>query len=249
MSVVPSPAVARRRPALWSWVVAASGGLLVAIAVAVGVWWGASSHTRVTTFDARGTIPQVVLDLAGADLALSGGDADAPIRVERTDRYAFDHAARARRRLQGGRLTVSSRCPRVLLGECRASYRVTVPPNVELTVRATSGDVVLDGFRGTAHVTTTTGRVVVGGYCGFGLTVRTVSGDVDAAAVCAPERMALRSTEGGVRAVVPPGSYRIDAASNTGAHSVRGLTSAEGSSFQIQALSGSGDVSVEAAPA
>jgi hypothetical protein len=43
------------------------------------------------------------------------------------------------------------------------------------------------------------------------------------------------------------GRYRIDAASNTGVHRVRGLQSAEDSQFQIQVLSGSDDVSVDAA--
>jgi hypothetical protein len=49
-----------------------------------------------------------------------------------------------------------------------------------------------------------------------------------------------------VRAVVPPGRYRLDADTNAGRRVVRGLTSDAGAPFAIQALSSSGDVTVEA---
>jgi len=44
------------------------------------------------------------------------------------------------------------------------------------------------------------------------------------------------------------GRYRIDAHSDAGTDRVRGLTVADDASFTVQALSGSGDVSVESAP-
>ena len=50
-----------------------------------------------------------------------------------------------------------------------------------------------------------------------------------------------------MRAVVPSGRYQIDAQSDSGTVRVRGLTNAPDAPFQIQALSTSGDVTVEAA--
>jgi hypothetical protein len=45
---------------------------------------------------------------------------------------------------------------------------------------------------------------------------------------------------------VPPGRYQVDAVSDDGDRSVRGVTEAEDAPFQIQALSSAGDVAVEA---
>ena len=50
-----------------------------------------------------------------------------------------------------------------------------------------------------------------------------------------------------MRAVVPAGRYQIDAQSDAGTGRIRGLTNVDDAPFQIQALSTSGDVSVEAA--
>jgi hypothetical protein len=50
-----------------------------------------------------------------------------------------------------------------------------------------------------------------------------------------------------VSVTVPPGRYRVDADSDTGRRAVRGLESADDAPFQIQALSSSGNVDVEAA--
>jgi hypothetical protein len=51
-----------------------------------------------------------------------------------------------------------------------------------------------------------------------------------------------------VSAVVPPGRYQIDADSTDGSSRIRGLTPADDAPFQIQALSNSGDVDLQAAP-
>ena len=48
-------------------------------------------------------------------------------------------------------------------------------------------------------------------------------------------------------AVVPAGRYQIDAQSDSGSVRIRGLTNTPDAPFQIQAMSTSGDVSVEAA--
>ena len=69
---------------------------------------------------------------------------------------------------------------------------------------------------------------------------------MNAGASCALERMELRSRTGDVRAVVPAGRYQVDAETDDGDRTVRGVTVAEDAPFQIQALSSAGDVAVEA---
>ena len=123
-----------------------------------------------------------------------------------------------------------------------------VPDNVPVTVKTTSGDVAATGYRGSARIDTTTGNVSFNGWCGFNLQIRAVAGDVRAVAACSPERLQLRSRRGQVDALVPPGRYRVDAESDEGRRSVRGVDVADDAPFQIQALSTSGDVSVGSGP-
>jgi DUF4097 and DUF4098 domain-containing protein YvlB len=146
-----------------------------------------------------------------------------------------------------GRLSIVSRCPRQVLGDCRTSYRVTVPDNVAVAVITSSGAVRLTGVRASVQVQTGSGGVAAGGFCGFSLRAISDAGDVRAAADCSTERLELRSRSGDVRAVVPAGRYRVDAESDSGRRRVRGVTADDDAPYQVQALSTSGDVTVEGA--
>jgi hypothetical protein len=104
----------------------------------------------------------------------------------------------------------------------------------------------LDGYRGSADIATDTCAINVEGYCGFVLGAASASGDVTVSTACSPERLTLRSDSGDVTATVPPGNYAIQAASNAGSTSVRGLIDDGGAPWAIQALSNTGDVRLSA---
>jgi hypothetical protein len=235
----------RRRPSAWAWLVAGSAALLLAIALGLGVWWLRSSRTEIATYSVRGAVSEVMLDLAGADAVVVGGGSGRAIQVRRTDEFSFGRRASARRDVTGGVLRLRSRCPEIVLASCSASYRVSVPDNIPVTVRTSSGDVRFSAYRGSATIATTSGNISVGGYCGFRLQARAESGSVNASASCSPERLVLRSRSGDVHAIVPAGRYRVDADSDAGSRRVAGLTPTEDSPFQIQALSSAGDVDIE----
>lgn len=236
------------RGVTWPRLVTASASIVLLTVLAFGAWWVSSSEERVTSYSVRGTLEAIVLDLGSADAEIIGGREAPVVDVRRTDAYAFARPARAERQIRRGTLRLRSRCPATVLGSCNASYRLTVPNNVPVTVRTDSGSVRLEGFRGSARIQTLSGDVSATAYCGFALRARAEEGDVSTSASCAPERLELRSRTGDVRAVVPPGRYRIDADSDTGASSIRGLTAADDAPFQILALSGAGDVDLEAGP-
>jgi Putative adhesin len=235
-----------RRPSAWGWLVTVSACLVLGSLATLMVWWFVSREERITTYAVRGAVNGVVLDLGAADAEIAGGDEDDPVRVQRTERFSFERTPLLRRVAEAGRLRIRQRCPRTLLGSCSAAYRVEIPANVPLTVRTTSGDVRFRGFRGSASVDTVAGDIGIADYCGFSLRARTASGDVRAVTSCAVERLELRSRSGAVRAVVPPGRYRVDATTDAGRRRVRGLTPADDAPFVVQALSSTGDVSVEA---
>ena len=168
--------------------------------------------------------------------------------MQRTDRYAFGHDADVQRTVAGGELRLRSRCPNAVPRACSVSYRLVVPDNVPVTVRTTSGTVSFRGYRGSARVTTRSGDVDVAGFCGFSLEARAESGDIAAAAACAPQQLTVRSNQGSVRVSVPPGRYQVEAESASGSETVRGLDAVADAPFAIQALSSSGNVSVEGRP-
>jgi hypothetical protein len=209
------------------------------------VWWLVSSETRVASYAVRGSVAGIELDLAGADAVIVGGGDRPTVEVRRTDEFAFGDRAASVRSAENGILAIRSRCPRTVFDTCSASYRLTVPDNVRVTVRTTSGDVRFSDYRGSAQVDTGTGDIAVSGYCGFSLRARAQAGNVDAEATCPLERLELRSRMGDVRAVVPPGRYRVDASSDIGRRTVEGVTAADDAPFLIQALSSAGDVAVE----
>ena len=215
MSSQPDVHPARRRPSAWAWLVTGSALLIAGAGLTLTLWWAFTNQSTVATYGVNGAVDAITLDLATADAEIVGGGERSGIEVRRTDEFAFGRRAMAERRAGEGVLAIRSRCPPTVLGVCRASYRLTVPDNLRITMRTTSGSVRFTGFRGSAEVDTGTGDVSVAGFCGFALRARSLGGDVTAGAACAVERLELRSRTGDVRAVVPPARYQIDADSDT----------------------------------
>jgi Putative adhesin len=226
--------------------VTVSAALIGGFAALLATWWATTSEKRIGVYSVQGSLSAISLDLAEADADIVGGGERRNVAVRDTQGFAFGHPPVVRREVDAGVLRISVRCPHSVLGECDGNVRLTVPDNVPLTVRTSSGDVSFDRYRGSAEVDTTTGDIDVAGYCGFALRARADSGDVHASATCAPERLELRSRAGDVQAIVPPGRYRLDADSDAGRRRVRGVTAADDAPFMIQALSSKGDVDVEA---
>ena len=224
----------------------ASAIVVVGCLVALGAWGLGSRRERVVSFDVRGTLQNVVLDLADAKVEVVRGTDANKVSVQRTERFSFGHGTRTSRAVTAGVLHVRSRCPVTVLHTCSTEYRVHVPDNVAVDIRTTSGAVRLTDFHGSARVSTVDGDVNVTGFCGFSLQVRAERGDIGVSAPCAPQRLSLRSTRGAVHAVVPPGRYQVDAESASGAQQIRGGIEQVGDApFTIQALSTSGNVLVE----
>lgn len=225
---------------------AASGAVVGLAAIVLGVWSLASSQERHVTYAVQGMVSGVSLDLGDADVEVLGGGRTTSVTVQHTDRYGFGHAPVAQRSVSGGVFRVRSRCPKTVLHGCSVSYRVVVPDNVPLAVRTDGGSVRFDGYRGSARITTGAGDIDISGFCGFALQARAEDGgDIDASTTCPPPQLALRTTTGSVHVHVPPARYRVDASTSGPRPRISGVTTDQGAPFAIQALSGSGAVTVE----
>jgi hypothetical protein len=228
----------------WWWLVAASALVLALFAGTLAIWWAATRETRTTTYRVLGDVAGVRLDVGAADVEIDGGAA--AVEVRRVDEFAFGEPSRESRDVQGGTLRIVSRCPDQVLGACHPSYRITVPDNVRVEIETSSGNVDMAGVRASVQISSGSGDIRATGFCGFSLRAVSESGDIAALSECSADRLELRSRSGDVRAVVPAGArYELDAQSDTGDVRTRGLVPAQDAPFEIQALSTSGDVSVE----
>jgi hypothetical protein len=228
--------------------VAASAVLVVGAAVALIAGALVTREEQHVSYQVRGALNGMTVDVADADVTIRRGGERTTLGVERVDRFAFGHDPGARRSVTAGVLQLRSRCPRTVLHRCSIAYVLTVPDNIPLDVRTTSGSIVFRGYRGSARVVSRSGDVDVGDYCGNSLQVRAVSGDVEATASCAPPELELRTTTGSVLARVPAGRYQVDAQTAVGQPLVRGIGVVPEAPYAIRALSSSGSVVVERAP-
>jgi hypothetical protein len=233
----------------WATLVTVSAVLVVGCLGVLATLAVASQRERVVSYPVRGSLSGLTLDLGDADVTIARGGRRPAVEIERRERFAFGRSALATRQIDGGVFMLRSRCPRTVLHSCSVRYRVVVPDNVPLTIRTTDGTVRFRGYRGSARVTTERGDIDITGFCGFSLQARADGGgDIDASTACPPPQLSLRTTTGAVRARVPVGRYRVDASTSGGGAQVRGVTVDAGAPFAIQALSGSGAVSVERGP-
>ena len=229
----------------WALALIGSVAALVAAAIVLGILWLSSVRTSTASARMPASLQGLELRVDQGDVTIVGGSHDG-VSISHSDRSAFGHGPRERRSVTAGILHLSSSCPRLVLGSCAANYRVDLPNDVPISIRTEQGDIRLDSYRGSADIATDTGTINVDGFCGFVLGAASASGDVAVSSACSPERLTLRSESGDVSATVPPGNYRIQAASNAGPATVRGLVDDGGAPWAIQALSNTGRVRVSA---
>lgn len=228
----------------WRGAVGISAAVVVILAAALGIGWAASLHTTTSAYLAPGGVRRVELTVASGSAVIVGTQASM-VEVRRTDHYAFGHRAVETRSLSAGVLRISSRCPKVVVGSCSASYELAVPETVAVSVHTSAGDVRLTGFRGTASISTGAGDVDVEAYCGFDLTAITGSGSVRVAAACV-QHLEVRTGTGDATALVPPGRYSVNAVSGVGVPHVSGIVRDRNALFTIDMHSGSGRLTIGA---
>lgn len=238
---------ARRRVSGWAAVVLASIALLAGALALLALLWATSVSTESSSYTAKIPSTLVGIEIAVAEGSVEiVGSATPDVIVERNESWAFGHGPTERRSIVGGVLAIESTCARLVLGRCAADYRISLPETIRATISVTRGDIRINAFRGRVDLSTRSGAIVVEAFCGRIVEAAAHGGDVAVQASCAPQRIAARSDSGDVSIAVPPGTYNVEADSNTGSVDVEGLTELPSATFGIQALSGSGDVSVRA---
>jgi hypothetical protein len=233
-----------RRLRGWNAVVAASAAVVVVAILLIGVDWLASLESRSVSYAVTQTLSGVDLQLSSGPAQIVGSSSPA-LEVRHTDSYSFGHSAHERRWVAGGVLHIVSRCPRIVLGSCSASYELAVPQGVPVQVHTGSGSIRMDGFNGDASVGTRSGDVDIAAYCGFHLSAASESGSLHVTAACPTQSLRLQTASGDAVALVPPGRYRIAAISGVRRERVSGVTNDPSAPFTVDVSSASGGVAVE----
>lgn len=236
-----------RRPRPWTALVVVSATLLVTAAVVLAALWSTSETTSSTSFTAQlpGTLLGIEIEVAQGNVEILGGTTP-EVLVSRVDSSVFGHSPTEQRFVAEGVFRIESSCPALVIGSCAADYRLTVPEKVPLTIVADHGDVRLTAYRGSAVLSTLGGSLTVDAFCGSLLDATANSGDIEVVATCPPERLTLRTVSGNIVARVPPGRYSVDAETLSGDVTFRDVEDDPSARSRIQALSNSGDVTVEA---
>ena len=201
----------------------AAGLALSILLILFGVVWLVSAVTSSTTTEEvplTGEISSLSADLENGDLIVRAGDVE-QVELTRTVRRSFvgpDYDER----VNGATLQITGNCPWFAFGRCGVTYELVVPADLIADVKASSGDVIIEGLIGD-------------------IVVRASSGDIE-----------LRSIVGSIDAKASSGDIVLDdvsgdviARSSSGDVIADRLTAA---SVQIQASSGDIEVALESSP-
>jgi Toastrack DUF4097 len=246
--VASEPRTARRplrRFSPWALLVVGSLMAVIAGAAVLAAWWLASSRTTNVAYALPRTLLGIEVRVQSGNVTIVGGS-HSGVSVSRTDHSVYGHGPREQRLVRLGILHLVSSCPVLVLGSCVSNYLIEVPDNVSIKVRAEHGAVRVQGYQGTADITTNAGSITVEGYCGLVLAAASTSGSIRVGTSCSSERVALFSDSGSIAVTVPAGNYRIDAASQSGNSRISGLVNNANAPWNIQALSNSGNITVAA---
>ncbi len=216
---------------------------------------GKEAHAT-RTFPHSGT--QLTITSSGGGLRILPGTAGA-VRVDRWSRGKAAAEGNASWSLEDGTLRLSADCA-IVFGDCAARYRVRVPPGVRLVVHGSDDGVVLRDLAQDVNVSSagpiraygTSGRLRLLGddslIAGDHLRsptadVRTSTGPINLSFATPPSRLNIRSRDGRVTAIVPPGPYQVTATSTHGR--ARSQLKSTGSDRTIVVRSTSGDVRIK----
>jgi hypothetical protein len=225
-------------------VLLAALGLLVLSGAAFGL-----SELLDRTTDARSTLTakvhKIVVRTDVGDVDIRAG-LTGDVVIDRHDAWVVDRP-KVSEHYAGGVLTIRTTCGglRSVL-RCRSDLRIDAPPEVDVDVRADTGDVDLRGLSGRADIHTDSGDIRTQRLEPVTVTAEADAGNVSLDLFGEPTRAEATTDGGNVWVTVPYGPYRVDASSDAGDVKVEGLLRDDLAPQAIDAASDNGDITVRA---
>jgi len=147
------------------------GMALSILLVLTGVLWlvsGLTSSTTTEEVSLSGDITSLAADLENGDLVVRAGDVEQVELVRTVHRSLI--GPHFSEQVAGTTLQITGDCPWYGMGRCGVSYELVVPADLIADVRASSGDVILEGLTGDMVVRSSSGDIVL----------RSIAGSIDA---------------------------------------------------------------------
>jgi hypothetical protein len=168
------------------------------------------------------------------------------VMIRRHDAWLLDRP-QISERYADGVLTIETHCGSLTnVLRCRSDLRIDAPPEVDVTVRADTGDVDLRGLSGRADIQTTSGDIRTHRLEPVTVRASADGGDVSLDLFGEPARTEASSNGGDVRVTVPYGPYRVDADTVAGNVKVEGVIRDDLAPQAIATLTDAGDITVRA---
>ncbi|GAA2719819.1 DUF4097 family beta strand repeat-containing protein [Actinocorallia aurantiaca] len=164
--------------------------------------------------------------------------------------------------LEGDTLRIKMRCPIEIVQPCHASYRLSIPAQTPLSVKAGGGDVtvrdltgkvdvdlaggnvLLENLPGDLDVTNAGGDVWIADSQSESVVVRSTAGDTYLGFTEPPTNVDVRTTAGNLNIQVPMGAaYSVDAESVAGSRDVS-VETTDPAPHRIFARNSAGDLAV-----
>lgn len=219
-------------------------GLVVLSGAAFGLSAALERTSRTATI-VTDRVRRIVVHADAGDVTVRAG-LTGDVVVQRRDAWLLDRPT-VSERFGRGTLALTARCGRLrAILRCRSDLVVDAPPDVDVVVRTSAGDVDLRGLTGRADVATGSGDIRTERTEPITMHARTSAGDVDLDLFGQPARTVVHSDAGDVRVTVPYGPYHVDASTHGGAVRVEGVIRDDLAPQAIAAATDAGNVLVRA---
>ena len=251
------------RRALWSYRGSMRIGwtmsLVALIVTACGPGLVGEVNIAVESSSFTEPVTRIVFDLSSGDVSLRPAQGTA-VELTRELHWRGDKPPSYTETREGQTLRVFYKCVTI---NCWIDYEVRVPENVEVDVKASSGDVQVNGMaapvrvdlssgdvrltnvKGTVSVKTSSGDVSGTDIAAGRVDVTTTSGDVNLDFSAAPQSVTAHVTSGDITMLVPPDKepYRVDAQTTSGDQKIT-IDRSQSATRRIEANTTSGDVRI-----
>ena len=241
-------------------------GIAISVALILGgLYWALTGLTEGTK-TGEGSYPvqgdALRIDSSSAEVEVRAGDGP-DVKVERQfERNVF--GSDPKEKYDNGKLELTdSGCGFLSFG-CKTPYIVTVPKDLQVTLKSSSGHVKVSGLTGGADLKSSSGTIEVQDVAGplrlesssgdldgqdlraTSVSTESSSGDVDLDFAVAPQSVDAKASSGDVSIRIPsgPASYKVETDTSSGDESAN-VKIDQTATRTIKAQTSSGDVTVE----
>jgi Putative adhesin len=186
-------------------------------------------------------VRKVIVDSDSGDVTIKPG---VGTTVSHTDHWVYQRGS-VKTSISNGVLTVTSRCPQLVLNNCWTEITAAVARDATIDATTSNGTVGVTGMRPpSVSARTDNGDVVLSDVQTRLVKARASNGDVQVKLTSAPDDAQLRTNNGNVSAVVPTGRYALDLRIGNGNIAVTGVKDAPNSRHKLSARTANGDITV-----